>query len=103
YVIGQIDYYRTHYQAAKQQEFAGVPDLLPMELILAAPVRAAYEQVLLGRAVGVVQVGNDGQLAAAGTPLGDSTLAAAERLAASDAASLRDKLSEALAPHLSVA
>ncbi|HEY2094660.1 MAG TPA: hypothetical protein VGJ81_22595 [Thermoanaerobaculia bacterium] len=103
FVIGQIDYYRAQYEAAGDREFKDVPDLLPMELALAAPVRAAYDQVVLGRAVGIIEIAADGQLAGAGIALGDSCLAAAQRLAAADAASLRTTLAEALAPRLSTA
>jgi hypothetical protein len=103
YVIGQIDYYRAQYEAAANPEFNDVPDLLPMELALGTAVRAAYEQVMLGRAVGVIEVGADGQLGGAGVTLGDSCLAAAQHLASAGAASLRTTLTEAIAPRLSIA
>jgi hypothetical protein len=102
YVIGQIDYYRAQYEATKNPEFPDAPDLLPMELALGAPVRAAYEQLLLARAAGIVQLGSDGRLSAAGVDLGDSHLSAAQKLAAADAAPLRQQLAQSLEPHLSV-
>jgi hypothetical protein len=93
YVLGQIDYYRAEYEKTNARGLAEVEDLLPMDLLLAGPLRAAYQQVLLGRALGVIDVGD----------LGDSHLAAARRLASKDAAVLRERLETALAPHLSIA
>ncbi|HUP59658.1 MAG TPA: hypothetical protein VNA69_04485 [Thermoanaerobaculia bacterium] len=93
YVLGQIDYYRAEYEKSSPREGAEADDLLPMDLILAGPLRAAYEQVLLGRALGVIDVGD----------LGDSHLAAARRLASNDAAALREQVETALAPRLSLA
>ena len=54
-------------------------------------MRAAYEQVLLARAFGVLE-----------PTLGDSHLAAAERLASPASAALRQELERELAPRLSV-
>jgi hypothetical protein len=103
YVLGQIEYYRAEYDAAQERGFADVPDLLPTELALAGALRDAYEQVLLGRACGVIEIRDDGQLASANAVLGDSHLAAAHRLAAGDAAALRERLYGAIAPRLSIA
>ncbi|HEX7808599.1 MAG TPA: hypothetical protein VF608_07740, partial [Thermoanaerobaculia bacterium] len=101
YVLGQIEYYRAQYEAASQRESADVADLLPPELILGTPVRNAYEQVLLARAVGVISQHADGQLFASDSALGNSHFAAAQRIA--DAAPLRDALENALAPRLEIA
>jgi hypothetical protein len=65
-------------------------------------VRTAYEQILLGRALGVIQL-RDGQLASEGVLLGPSHLAAAERLSGMDAKDLRTRLHAALEPRLSIA
>jgi hypothetical protein len=92
YVIGQIDYMRTQYDAAANREAEAFPDLLPSDLAVTGALRAAYEQVLLGRAVGIDTAS-----------LGDTNLAAAKRLAASDAAALRRSIADALAPRLTVA
>jgi hypothetical protein len=99
YVLGQIDFYRAQYEAAEQRDYVDVADLVPIP----APVRAAYEQVLLGRATGIIELRSDGQLASANAVLGDSHLAAAQRLAAADGASLRERLDLALTPRLSIA
>ncbi|HKS22637.1 MAG TPA: hypothetical protein VJZ76_07555 [Thermoanaerobaculia bacterium] len=92
YVIGQIDYMRTHYDAAANRAAEAFPDLLPTDLAVTGAVRAAYEQVLLCRAVGIPTA-----------TLGDTTLAAAKRLSAADAAALRRNVADALAPRLTVA
>jgi hypothetical protein len=92
YVIGQIDYMRTQYDAAPQRDAEAFPDLLPADLAVTGAMRAAYEQVLLCRAVGIDTA-----------DLGDTHLAAAKRLASPDAAALRRTLAEALAPRLTVA
>jgi len=84
YVLGQIDFYRSH--------FKGIDDLVPTDLLLTGPVRAAYEQVLLGRALGVLEWRD-----------GDSHLALAEQLASSGAAAMRERLRETLAPRLEIA
>jgi hypothetical protein len=102
YLLGQIDYYRAQFEAGPPSDCTGVPDLIPAERAISGPVRAAYEQVLLGRAVDVVTV-RDGKLLAAGIVLGDSSLGAAQRLASSDGATLRERLDSALAPRLTVA
>lgn len=101
YVLGQVDYYRAQYEAAGGTD--DLPDLIPAELVVGAPVRAAYEQLLLARALGVLGVGDDGQLTVSGSPLGDSLLAAAQTLASSGSASFREQLDDALAPRLEVA
>jgi hypothetical protein len=99
YVLGQIDYYRAQYEAAANPEQAEVADLLPAELVVGAVVRAAYEQLLLARALGIVSL-RDGQLAVSGALLGDSYLAAAQRLAAPESAACREQLDAALVPRL---
>lgn len=93
YVLGQIDYYRAEYEKTNARGLAEVEDLLPMDLLLAGPLRAAYEQVLLARALGVIDVAD----------FGDSHLAAARRLVTKDAAALRERLETALAPRLTIA
>ena len=60
YVLGQIEYYRAQYDEARHPQSALLADLTPPELAFAPPVRAAYEQVLLGRAVGAVTL-RDGE------------------------------------------
>jgi hypothetical protein len=97
YVLGQIDYYRSQYDPAQHPESAELPDLIP----LSTAVREAYEQVLLGRAVGVIRLRDDGQLVANEAALGDTHLAAAEQLVAE--AGLRRALEDALAPRLKIA
>jgi len=92
YVIGQIDYMRTQYDAAPDRDAETFPDLLPADLAVTGAMRAAYEQVLLCRAVGIDTAN-----------LGATLLAAAKRLASPDAAALRRTLAEALAPRLTVA
>jgi hypothetical protein len=101
YVIGQIEYYRAQYEAAGQRDGDQVADLLPPELILGTPVRTAYEQVLLGRALGVISLESDGQLMASDARLGESNLAAAQNLA--EPSPLRDKFEDAVAPRLEIA
>jgi hypothetical protein len=86
YVLGQIDFYRSHCH----DPLTG--DLLPTDLLLTGPVRVAYEQVLLGRALGVLEWRD-----------GDSHLAFAEHLASSGAATQRERLRETLAPRLEIA
>ncbi|HEX6640111.1 MAG TPA: hypothetical protein VF215_03320, partial [Thermoanaerobaculia bacterium] len=102
YVLAQFDYYRTHYDAARFPESAKLPDLLPTELVLNGALRAAYEQVLLARALGILRVRADGQLSRSNVVLGDSHLAAAERLVSIEAATLREELEIELAPRLAV-
>lgn len=92
YIIGQLDYMRMQYEAAAKPEADAFPDLLPVDLAVSGVVRNAYEQVLLCHALGISTAN-----------LGDSHLAAAKRLAASDAAPLRRTISDALAPRLTVA
>ena len=101
YVLGQIDYYRSRYEGSA--EFADVPDLVPTDLLLTGPVRVAYEQVLLGRAVGVIDIDANGTLRSKETTLGASHLDAAEHLASAGAATLRDRLHELLEPRLTIA
>ncbi|HYC90975.1 MAG TPA: hypothetical protein VEO54_17280 [Thermoanaerobaculia bacterium] len=100
YILGQIDYYRAQYEAAASPDAAGVADLLPAELVVGASVRAAYEQLLLGRALGVV-VMRRGRLAVSDTVLGDSHLAAAQLLA--ERGAVRELLDGALVPRLEIA
>lgn len=101
YVLGQIDYYRARYEGSA--EFAEVADLLPTDLLLTGAERVAYEQVLLGRALGVIEAHPDGTLTAHETLLGDSHLDAAQHLASPGAAAMRERLSDALAPRLAIA
>jgi ABC-type multidrug transport system fused ATPase/permease subunit len=101
YLLGQFDYYRAQYDPAAFPESAAVPDLLPPDLALTAPVRAAYEQILLARAVGVIRLRDDGQLATNALVLGDSHLTAAQHLASSDTTARA--LERELAPRLSIA
>jgi hypothetical protein len=103
YTLGQFEYYRAQYDPAQFPESANVPDLLPAELILTGTVRTAYEQVLLGRAVGVISL-RDGRLHRASTNLvlGDSHLAAAQHLASSEGAVLLREVEAEIAPKLSV-
>ena len=97
YVIGQIEYYRAQYDPARHPESADLTDLLPTELALTPSVRAAYEQLLLGRALGLIHL-RDGQLLASDTLLGDSHIAAAHHLASS--APLLQQLESEIAPRL---
>lgn len=105
YVLAQIAYYRAHYDPASSPQSANFADLLPTELVLSGPLRVAYEQVLLGRAMGAIHLREDGRLGGAtlDVVLGDSHLAAAKHLASSDAATLRQDLDRDLAPRLEVA
>jgi hypothetical protein len=100
YVLGQVDHYRAQYEATANPEHPGVADLLPPELVVGAPVCAAYEQLFLARALGVVVV-RDGQLAVSDAILGATNLAAAQLLAGR--AAVRDQLADALAPRLEIA
>jgi hypothetical protein len=95
YVLGQIDYYRAQHTATDDS-----PDLLPTELVLNNAVRSAYEQILLARAFGLIDL-HDGQLHRASVALGATHLVAAERVAAS--ASLREALTLDLQPRLTIA
>lgn len=100
YVLAQIEYYRAQYEASSHPECGEVTDLLPAELIVGARVRDAYEQLLLGRALGIVTMrGNE--LFVSEALLGDSNLAAAQALAAPGRA--RELLDDALIPRLEVA
>jgi hypothetical protein len=103
YTLGQFEYYRAQYDPAQFPESATAPDLLPTELILTGPLRIAYEQVLLGRAVGVIRV-CDGHLHRASTDLvlGDSHLAAAQHLASSEGAILLREVEQEIAPKLTI-
>ncbi|HEX8153200.1 MAG TPA: hypothetical protein VF698_08755, partial [Thermoanaerobaculia bacterium] len=84
YALGQLEYYRAQYDAARFAESANAPDLLP----ISGAVLAAYEQTLLGRAVGALQL-----------RAGESHLAIAQRLVSSDAVA---QFATDLAPRLSV-
>jgi hypothetical protein len=90
YILGPIDYYRAQYESASNPEHAGVADLIPAEVVFGARVHAAYEQVLLARALGIVK---DGEL-------GDTHLAAAQKLAAPEGAASREQLDNAIVPRL---
>jgi len=105
YVLGQLEYYRAQYDPAGHPESAGLPDLLPNELLLTGAVRTAYEQVLLGCAFGAIAVAADGQLSGVSSHalLGDSHLAAAQRLASTGGIELRRQLESEIEPRLSVA
>jgi hypothetical protein len=102
YVLGQVDYYRARYEAANDAEFADVPDLLPTDLLLTGAVRMAYEQVLLGRALGVIAAANDGTLTSQDAILGDSHLAAARHLVSAGAIKVRQRLHDLLEPRLAI-
>jgi hypothetical protein len=99
YVLGPIDYYRAQYEAASNPEHAGVADLIPAEVVFGARVHAAYEQVLLARALGIIRVSR-GKLAVSESILGDTYLAAAQLLAAPESAAYREQLQNALVPRL---
>ncbi|HEX9983729.1 MAG TPA: hypothetical protein VGF69_10735 [Thermoanaerobaculia bacterium] len=103
YVLGQLEYYRSQYDPAQHPDSAHAPDLLPVDLLLTKPVRAAYEQILLARALGIIHLREDGQLHRANTLLGTTHHAAAERLAASESAPLREQLTSELTPRLEIA
>ncbi|MCU1347468.1 MAG: hypothetical protein JWO56_498, partial [Acidobacteria bacterium] len=104
YVLGQLEYYRAQYDPALYPESAGLPDLLPTELAVTGAVRTAYEQLLLGRAVGVIQLRDDGQLhrASSDAALGETHLVAARHLASFAGAIVRRELDGELAPHLAI-
>jgi hypothetical protein len=103
YVLGQLEYYRAQYDPARYPESADLPDLLPTELALTGAVRTAYEQLLLGRAVGVIHLREDGQLhhLSGEAALGDTHLGAARHLASFAGAALRRELDGEIAPRLS--
>lgn len=101
YVLGQVDHYRAQYEEVANPDSVDVADLLPAELVVSARVHAAYEQVLLARALGVLVL-RDGQLAVSDAILGDSNLSAAQLLAASESATYREQLETALAPRLEI-
>jgi hypothetical protein len=105
YVLAPIEYYRAQYDPAHDPESADDPDLLPTELVLTGALRTAYEQVLLGRAIGVIRVRADGQLerGSGDTLLGDTHLAAAQRLASSESIALRRELEGEIAPRIAAA
>lgn len=92
YVLAQIDYYRAQYDPARFPESADAPDLLPADLVLTGPIRAAYEQILLARALGIAVLRD-----------GESHLSAAQRLASADSATVREALNLELAPRLVIA
>lgn len=73
YILGQVEYYRAQYDEGQHPRSALVADLIPAELALTPPVRAAYEQVLLGRAIGAVTLRD-----------GETHLARARQIAAED-------------------
>lgn len=108
YVLGQIEYYRAQYDPANEPASANAPDLQPTEFAMPGAVRTAYEQVLLGRAVGIIRLRDDGQLGhmpasvSEEVLLGSSHLAVAQRLAQRDAVTLREQLERDLAPRLSI-
>jgi hypothetical protein len=103
FVIGQIDYYRAQHNASAHVDATGFPDLLPSELVVTGILRTAYEQVLLGRALGVLEVTSDGTITTGTSVLGDSNLAAAQRLAAADGATLRRNVHQSIEPKLTAA
>ena len=105
YTLGQFEYYRAQYDPARFPESADAPDLLPVELVLTGAVRGAYEQLLLGRAVGVITLADDGRMHRGSTnmALGDSHLAAAEHLASAAGATLLREVEEEIAPRLTIA
>jgi len=89
YVLGQVDYYRAQYESASSPERTEVADLVPTEVVFGARVHAAYEQILLARALGIVSMRD-----------GETHLAAAQRLAAPESAADREQLDNALVPRL---
>ena len=91
YVLGAIDYYRAQYEAASHPEQADVADLMPVEVVYGARVHAAYEQVLLARALDIAIVRD-----------GETHLAAAQRLAAPESAADREQLDNALVPRMEI-
>ncbi|HEV7766109.1 MAG TPA: hypothetical protein VGQ76_13980 [Thermoanaerobaculia bacterium] len=99
YVLGPIDYYRAQYEAAANPEHADVADLIPAEVVFGTRVHTAYEQVLLARALGIVNL-SDGKLSMSDSVLGDTHLAAAQLLAAPESAAYREQLADALAPRV---
>jgi hypothetical protein len=101
YILGQIDYYRAQYESAARPEQAEVADLVPAEIVFGARVHAAYEQLLLARALGIVVV-REGQLAVSDAILGDSHLAAAQLLAEPENTPMRELLDNALVPRLEI-
>jgi hypothetical protein len=103
YILGQFEHYRAEYEGAATREFEDVRDLLPDDLAVSGALRTAYEEVLLGRAVGVIHVRDDGHLVTDATPLGASNHAVAQRLASPDGATLRQRVQAALAPRLEIA
>jgi hypothetical protein len=98
YVLGQIAHYREQYDPSRYPESASAPDVMPAAILLGTH-RQAYEQILLGRAVGVIHLRNDGQLATTNLVLGDSHLVAAQRLTTSQ---LHD-LEREIEPRLTIA
>jgi uncharacterized protein Yka (UPF0111/DUF47 family) len=105
YLLGQVDYFRAQYDPEQHPESAAVEDLLPVSLSLTGAVRHAYEQLLLARAVGVLQLRTDGKLGrvAGDVIVADSHLAAAHHLASADGAALRLDLERELEPRLTIA
>jgi len=104
YVLGSIDYYRAQYESASNPEHPGVADLVPAEIAFGPRVHAAYEQLLLAHALGLVRV-SEGHLVVSGAAvddavLGETHLAAAQHLAAPEAAAIREQLDSALVPRL---
>jgi hypothetical protein len=107
YVLGSIDYYRAQYESASNPESADVADLIPAEVAFGARVHAAYEQVLLARALGIVSV-SDGKLMVSDAivndgVLGETHLAAAQLLADPESAATRERLDDALVPRMEMA
>jgi len=104
YVLGSIDYYRAQYESASNPEHPGVADLVPAEIAFGPRVHAAYEQLLLAHALGLVRV-SEGKLVVSGADAGDAVLgethlAAAQHLAAPENAATREQLDSALVPRL---
>lgn len=102
YILGAVDYYRACYEASAQREHAEAADLVPPEVVFGARVHEAYEHILLGRALGIISM-RDGQLAVSDALLGDTHLAAAQRLASPENAASREQLDDALLPRLEIA
>ena len=98
YVLGQIAHYREKYDPARHPESASAPDVMPAAILLGAH-REAYEQILLGRALGLIRLRRDGQLAMSNVVLGDSHLAAAQRMTTSQL----HELERELQPRLTIA
>jgi hypothetical protein len=83
YSLAQIDYYRSQYLAeAPLDQTELVPDLVPTEFILTAPLRSTFVELIVGQQLGLVVRRDDGMLTLEGTgeEVGESYFAAAQKL-----------------------